>query len=1012
MSAQSPHLTQDKIYRAGMMTVASSSMTQHTPAPGMNPYDAAALRPAPSAGVFQKLGFGKKSAAVPKTGSMEARGRLPYATLLHAVAGDDQIRLPLAEALAISPEDETLLAIKRAHAAAAANAQGRSRTRLAHKFSSAALDQAAGNSEPTVVGIWTGRDPQWIGEHRPAAHDIATAGNPPVSPRGKNARPRIAIPHNTRASVSPEHISRSHSPNAAPHGSRPEFAEFGYVSPVSSSPRTSLAHSSSFLWGDSQEVLSPPSDNEDSARPNHSTYHRSTYSASEDGSSSPSSQEVNTPPPVYGWAVTRDSLAWSVRDPCAAGVFEEEDCSLERHPSLMPLGLSLRPARSATVLQRSETRNYSRPRTAPTEDALAAREDANRKRMTALIARLKEAGVQQAKLDALIGLEQASDGSIPAQSANSVVVNILKQSSSMKDLFSMAVVNKGFYAAFKSQELALMKNALRNQSPAAWEYRQIALESLPFAEYTPSQYLAFHTRDVYVLAALKEMLCSGQHLARDKLRPLTLQALKSRFSPRAVDIDDAFWRIWTFCELFGPEKGEEEDITAQMDWLRGGAEVQAGRRMAEAEPSPKTPSSARPSTSSSKQVQFRLPPAAFGLGNPGGLTNEQLEDLQEIWIGLKNLLSRIAFGPERVSQAGEHGVYDDKPPQMDEEECLEEWSHYVLGLGLSVISDLAAKEPNPEATVFETAQHMGWTDWSVLKSGASRRTFLDEAVKRASLNLIAEAEKSVSPVQRANTEAQKKDRRSRGQSLANELKQAKRNANLKNVPYSQERPMSLWLHFQEQDGAQLPELVEDAISPSSALPRATIDFGSDSLPQFEGLATSPDVLTPPLYRSPPVHQHQTGGTFSLFPPQTSPQHPALASPPTSSAYSPTGFGNQAASSSLSSTSTSGGRSSSSTGASSFTSRGGSPVHERNSGSHGVHPAFRNAAAVRESVDEYNGLPSAAPVQENSVDCFVFRIVEMGFTAEDARHALRKTDDGKCLSVDRAVEWLLSTGFAA
>jgi len=44
--------------------------------------------------------------------------------------------------------------------------------------------------------------------------------------------------------------------------------------------------------------------------------------------------------------------------------------------------------------------------------------------------------------------------------------------------------------------------------------------------------------------------------------------------------------------------------------------------------------------------------------------------------------------------------------------------------------------------------------------------------------------------------------------------------------------------------------------------------------------------------------------------------------------------------------------------------------------------------------------------ENTVDRAIYRIVEMGFTPEQARQALRKTDLGDGLRVDRAVELLL------
>lgn len=49
----------------------------------------------------------------------------------------------------------------------------------------------------------------------------------------------------------------------------------------------------------------------------------------------------------------------------------------------------------------------------------------------------------------------------------------------------------------------------------------------------------------------------------------------------------------------------------------------------------------------------------------------------------------------------------------------------------------------------------------------------------------------------------------------------------------------------------------------------------------------------------------------------------------------------------------------------------------------------------------------SPAYENTADKAIYRIVEMGFTADQAREALRLTDLGDGLRVDRAVELLLS-----
>lgn len=98
-----------------------------------------------------------------------------------------------------------------------------------------------------------------------------------------------------------------------------------------------------------------------------------------------------------------------------------------------------------------------------------------------------------------------------------------------------------------------------------------------------------------------------------------------------------------------------------------------------------------------------------------------------------------------------------------------------------------------------------------------------------------------------------------------------------------------------------------------------------------------------------------------------------------------------------------------------------------------HPAFRQHMG-RMSTEEHRSAPSAGgsspslddappafaqhPLQhivhgtdtaDHSAERAVYRIVEMGFTAEQARQALRKTDLGDGLRVDRAVELLLREG---
>jgi len=95
------------------------------------------------------------------------------------------------------------------------------------------------------------------------------------------------------------------------------------------------------------------------------------------------------------------------------------------------------------------------------------------------------------------------------------------------------------------------------------------------------------------------------------LRTDTITALAGGETERASQIDDAFWRVWTFCRIFGCGTSREDDVTAQMDWLRGGILAKQRRHEGNSSDSP-----------------------SFGQGNNRGLTAEDLYDMTEIWTCL------------------------------------------------------------------------------------------------------------------------------------------------------------------------------------------------------------------------------------------------------------------------------------------------------------------------------------------------------------------------------------------
>ncbi|KAL5047745.1 hypothetical protein BDW71DRAFT_178999 [Aspergillus fruticulosus] len=319
-------------------------------------------------------------------------------------------------------------------------------------------------------------------------------------------------------------------------------------------------------------------------------------------------------------------------------------------------------------------------------------------------------------------------GQMPGTLPDEIVVMILRHCSSLPDLFSFAVMNRQFYRVFKQHELDLMKNTVFQMSPPAWELREMSPPwasewqvlfdlDTPVPEYTPSLYLNRYTRDLYTLVKLKGLI-----LARCAtfLRPETVRGLSGMDDSRTEEIDNAFWRLWTFCRIFGCGKGREGDVAGQLDWLNGG--VMATSQLASVTMSISEPFGMN-------NVLFE-PPEGFGRGNPGGLSHSQLYDMTEIWTCLGVLLQPIHGKCEAARKAGVfNGHVADKDP-VKEEEKLEEWTSYILTLGPSAVLALGSIATVDNADeIFQRAQSLGLTKWEA--ADASRSIFFREAVSKA-----------------------------------------------------------------------------------------------------------------------------------------------------------------------------------------------------------------------------------------------------------------------------------------
>ncbi|RDW81484.1 uncharacterized protein DSM5745_05041 [Aspergillus mulundensis] len=289
----------------------------------------------------------------------------------------------------------------------------------------------------------------------------------------------------------------------------------------------------------------------------------------------------------------------------------------------------------------------------------------------------------------------------------SIFHRIMQEVDDLPDLFSLALVNKASYLAFKSDELGLMKNTLKKNSPPAWELRQIKEiqcdagnpESRALAA---NLYLRHYTWDLMQLARIKFLL-------HDFCEPLLSRDividLRDPYDTRAGRVDAAIWRVWTFCHLFGNRKDRESDLQGQSRWLRG------QRTGSVALPQVCRTS---PDPSDFNTVLFS-PPDGFAQGNPStGLSRQELLDMVDIWIAMGALLD---FLRKQTNLARQNGVFDaaETKPKSSREEVhmLRAWLDFILTLGPAAVLELAPAGPTSDPTqAFRRAKANGWTQWS------------------------------------------------------------------------------------------------------------------------------------------------------------------------------------------------------------------------------------------------------------------------------------------------------------
>lgn len=376
------------------------------------------------------------------------------------------------------------------------------------------------------------------------------------------------------------------------------------------------------------------------------------------------------------------------------------------------------------------------------------------------------------------------------EAAETALLKIMGALSSLDDVMNVSSINKGMRRVYKENELSILSAVLKNQSPAAWELLEwtartdwsttVCDADRQLGSNTAGSYRCMALTDREVMRRLKPMLAER---CSSFLRPEMASALKSEDNDRASRFEEALYRIWCFCVIFGSGKQREQDLVGQIDWLKGGELAnQSGFNATIA-----------------MNLDYDMtsvlvsPPEHFGYCNRGRLSADELYDLTEAWNCLTALLQDYVG---KTEQARAHGVFQHSDIQVGDIETevstLEEWIFHILSLGPRAVLKLAEHANDVDAG-FEAASQMGWMVWAPLASSSSRGSFLREPVCRLYEESVMALEK---PTNRNPEEQQRREEsRARVATMAEEIRAARCASNFKRIPFtdmSGERPMSIF----------------------------------------------------------------------------------------------------------------------------------------------------------------------------------------------------------------------------
>lgn len=336
----------------------------------------------------------------------------------------------------------------------------------------------------------------------------------------------------------------------------------------------------------------------------------------------------------------------------------------------------------------------------------------------------------------------------------------------------------------------------------------------------------------------------------------------------------------------------------------------------------------------------------------------------------------------------------------------DEWCHHLLSFGLSTILVLARSCYQNSGVAFALAHTRSLTSWEPPIGGSTRRSFLKEAASRVYEDKLAHvyAESSTRELQRQMS-------KQRQQKLIYDLRHRKTSGEqLRVIRQSQDRPMSEWENVMSSLTRQHPSMPTNLTSHIPSF-RPTSSIAQEISTHIAELPATVPV-------APPTTRAALTPLITQSPPRRTIAQPLLPTPPSSTV--------------------SGARDRSSIATTTMPPITEHPAYRTHPSIPQIpypdHPAFRAqrrharketdiSLSSRESSESERSAPVAhhpvyqqhpaqadifdSPAHENTAEKAIYRIVEMGFTAEQAREALRVTDLGDGLRVDRAVELLLS-----